>query len=448
MVTIQDVRYRYEELKKAIELRYMHEILPVLDKVKALDEVWRKNLKELDKLRHKRNELAKKIGKLKRGGQDISKLVEEAKNLELIINSYESKVKELEQEVKELLLLIPNFVDEEVPIGYDDTFNKPIEHFGKIKVRETHLKEIKPYLENHYIPYEVKKEEDVLNYWEILERANLVDTEKTSKIAGSRFYTERNCLVFLEFALNLYAIDFYRKKGFKEVIIPPYFLRKSVEEKITYFSAFEDTIFKIEGEDLVLIPTSEHAILALYSNTTFRKKELPLRILAFSHAFRKEATSLTKDIKGIFRVKQFSKVELHSMVEEGEDKKELKFLKEVFSEFIKSLEIPYRIVINSSGDMDRRAKLQMDLEGWFPGQGKYRELGSLATMGYWVSSKLGIRYLSENEKKFVNNLYSTGLATQRTICALLENHYGDGVVELPKVLHKYLPDDCKIIEVK
>ncbi|RLE68066.1 MAG: serine--tRNA ligase, partial [Thermoprotei archaeon] len=241
---------------------------------------------------------------------------------------------------------------------------------------------------------------------------------------------------------------FYSKKGFNNIIIPPYLMRKSIEEKITYYEAFRDAIYHVVEGNLILITTSEHPIAAMYIDHTFREDELPLRILAWSPAFRKEAGAHGKDTKGIFRTHQFHKVELHSITRLGEDIGELEYILKITEEFMQSLNIPYRVTLLSSGDMDRRATIQYDIEGWFPGQGRYRELFSLATMGDWVSRKINTRVQRKNGKEYVANLYATGVAIQRMLCCIIENYYNidSNLILVPEKLIKYT--GFKKIEVK
>ena len=223
-------------------------------------------------------------------------------------------------------------------------------------------------------------------------------------------------------------------------MITPYLMRKTVEEKITYFEAFVDTIFEIEKEGLILIPTSEHSIVAYFEDTIFKKEDLPLRIIAWSPSFRKEAGTHGKDMLGIFRVRQFHKVEIHSIVKKDEDFEEVdKIIKDV-QEFLESLGLPNRAVIVPSGDMDKRALKQVDIETWFPGQNRYRETHSIATVGTWVSEKLKLRYRTEKGKKeLTRNVYATGVVPQRLICAIVENHYDPDskTIKIPEPLRKY-----------
>lgn len=216
-------------------------------------------------------------------------------------------------------------------------------------------------------------------------------------------------------------------------------MRKEIEEKITYFETFQDALFNVE-DNLILISTSEHPIIAYYKDKLFDPKELPLKILAWTVCFRKEAGAHGKDTKGIYRVKQFHKAEIHVISKKDEDYDEVLRLAELVQEFLLSLNLPNRSVIVPSEDMDRRALIQIDVETWFPAENKYRETHSIATTGTWISEKLNIRYgYAGSKKELVRNVYATAAAVERLLCAIIENNYNPkrNVIEIPEALHKY-----------
>jgi seryl-tRNA synthetase len=243
-------------------------------------------------------------------------------------------------------------------------------------------------------------------------------------------------------------MEFFRSKGYgSRMMVTPYLMRRSVEEKITFFEAFQDTIFEVESEKMILIPSSEHSIVAFYQNRLFEEGELPIRVIAWSPSFRKEAGAHGKDTRGIFRVKQFHKVEIHSIVEQGQDMEELDRMTSDVQDFLDTLQLPNRSVILPTGDMDKRALKQVDVETWMPAQGAYRETHSLATLGTWVSEKLQLRYRTDkNKKNLTCNIYATAAAIQRLICAIIENHYDptSQSVHIPQVLMKYMMDVTEI----
>jgi len=470
----------------------------VVDLALELDRKRIELQKEIDNLRHGKNKISKEFASLKKEGIDIEKekkLKEELEKIEGILKEKEKEYEGTINKLIEILLTFPNFVDERVPMGGEEN-NTPIRFWGVPRVWINHLEifkeqtekwgwkiiELKELLEKpEYSKYIIDKEKlkelyyslkgekefieisynDVLNFellnkdkiipyvliewgpkhhYDLVKEFDLADTDIASQIAGSRFYIEKGIMVFLDFALSLYALEFYEQEGYKNVIIPPYLMKKDVEKRITYFESFKDTIYSVKEDDLILIPTSEHPIVAIYMDKIFNESELPLKILAWSPAFRVEAGAHGKDTKGIFRTHQFHKVELHIITTLDKDKEALEELREVFEKFIQKLNIPYRVVILASGDMDKRATIQYDIEAWFPAQGKYRELGSLAAMGDWVSRKLNIKVRRKGKTEFVANLYATGVAIQRTFCCIFENYYDPkrDVIVIPKVLQKYV----------
>lgn len=471
-INMSILRERPEVYKEIFKKRYLDASL--VDKALNLDSKWREMQKQLERLRFEINSLSRIYGFIKvRGVQDINVLLrkrrfkevwdkyrleerirEEGLNvIEEIVSKINVDIKRLEYETKNiknrliaLLYKFPNFLDSRVPIGPDETYNVAVRYWGIPKVWSNYLnkflEENKGLEKYDVIEYQPKHHYDLIRIFD------LADTDIAGKISGARFFVEKNELVFLDFALSLYALEFYSKKGFNNIIIPPYLMRKSIEEKITYYEAFRDAIYHVVEGNLILITTSEHPIAAMYIDHTFREDELPLRILAWSPAFRKEAGAHGKDTKGIFRTHQFHKVELHSITRLGEDIGELEYILKITEEFMQSLNIPYRVTLLSSGDMDRRATIQYDIEGWFPGQGRYRELFSLATMGDWVSRKINTRVQRKNGKEYVANLYATGVAIQRMLCCIIENYYNmdSNLILVPEKLIKYT--GFKKIEVK
>ena len=405
----------------------------IVEKAIELDKKWRKLLFELNQLRHERNKLAAKI----KSAKDKSKLIEEAKKLSEKIKVEEEKLKELERQLNEVLLSIPNIIHESVPIGKDDTENVPIRYWGKPKVYKEHLD---AFLAENNTEYEVIDKKPI-PHADAVEIFGWADIERAAKVSGSRFYYLLEDLVWLDFALICYALDYLAKKGFK-IVNPPYMMRYKAYEGVTAIGDFEEVLYKIEDEDLYLIATSEHPLAAMHMNEVLEEKELPLIYAGVSPCFRKEAGAHGKDTKGIFRVHQFNKVEqfVYCLPEESWDWHE-KLIKNV-EELWQGLEIPYRIVNICTGDLGIVAAKKYDLEAWMPAQGKYREMVSCSNCTDWQSYRLNIRFAEERGKPtkgFVHTLNSTAIATTRTITAIIENfQLDDGRVEIPKVLKKYL----------
>ncbi|NPA86628.1 MAG: serine--tRNA ligase [Candidatus Diapherotrites archaeon] len=449
MLSIQLIRERPDYVKDVLKKRFMEDLIPVVDQILELDREWRELLKELNTLRAERNRVSKRIGALVREGRsaEAEELKKKASELARKISEMEKKEKELREEIKKLLMLLPNVIHPDIPIGPDDSYNRPVRFWGKPKVWEGHLDSFKEQTVGFDVPYELVKEKPYHHY-DLVEMLDVVDTERAAKVAGSRFYYEKNELVFLDLALSMYALNKLVKKGFTP-LIPPYMVRRFVEEGSTYFTDFEDTIYKIEGEDLYLIPTAEHAIAGYHAGEIFEVGELPRRYVGWSPCFRKEAGSHGKDTKGIFRVHQFHKVEQFSYVYPEDSWKEHEFLIQNAEEILQELQIPYRVVDIASGDLGAVAARKFDIEGWFPGQGKYRELVSGSNCLDWQARRLNIRYRKKDgSTDFVHTLNATALAVQRVITAILENHFDGEVVKIPRVLWDYLPREMREIPLR
>ena len=277
----------------------------IIDKALKYDTAWRKSLKQLNDLRHKHNLISREIPKLK--GVEREEKIKEAKRIEKEISTLEEEVKRLEMEREKLLRSIPNVVHEDVPIGESDLDNVPIRFYGKHRVWKGHLDAFLKQTEGFKVDYEVIDWKPV-GHADALEMLGLGDTLRAAKVAGSRFYYLFEDLVWLDLALLLYALDHMAKLGFKPCI-PPYMLRRTPYEGVITLGDFEDAIYKIEGEDLYLIATSEHPMAALYMGEAIEEDQLPILLTGISPCFRKEAGTRGKDTKGIFRVHQFHKVE-------------------------------------------------------------------------------------------------------------------------------------------
>jgi len=406
----------------------------IVEKAIELDKLWRKKLYELNTLRKERNELSRRIKK-----ERDEELIKRAKELSKVIKERENELKRIEEELNSVLLSIPNIIHESVPIGEDEEDNVPIRFWGKAKVYKEHLEDFLKQTGGK-AEYEVY-DKPFVGHADAVEKFGWADIERAAKVAGSRFYYLFDDLVWLDFALTLYALDFLKKKGFK-VVNPPYMMRREAYSGVTAFSDFEEVIYKIEDEDLYLIATSEHPLAAMHMNETLGEDELPLLYAGVSPCFRKEAGAHGKDTKGIFRVHQFNKVEqfVYCLPEESWDWHER--LIENAEELWRGLGIPYRVVNICTGDLGIVAAKKYDLEAWMPAQGRYREMVSCSNCTDWQSYRLNIRFAEKRglpSKGFVHTLNSTAIATTRAITAIIENfQLEDGRVEIPKVLRRYL----------
>jgi len=375
-------------------------------------------LVEADQLRRKRNEITQAIAEARKKGQDPSALMKQAEAIPDQIKHVEAQVDQHKQEAEQILLSIPNMVHESVPFGKDENDNVEVRRWGEIPKLN-----FKP---SDHIDLGLK--------------LGLIDVEKAGQVAGARFYFLRGDLVRLNYALIQYGLDFILKKGF-QLYQPPYMLRRDVVAGAVALSDFEETIYKIENEDLYLLPTAEHALLGLHKDDILEADKLPLRYAGVSPCFRKEAGAHGRDTKGIFRVHHFEKVEqfIFSRPEDSWNLHE-ELLHNV-EEFFQSLKMPYRVVNVCTGDLGTVAAKKYDLEAWLPGQGKYREMASCSNCTSYQAVRSKIRYREKPSQPtmHLHTLNSTLIATERAIVAILENNQNtDGTVSIPKVLQSYM----------
>ncbi len=413
MVDFPVDRKRWKEnpfvFRDSLEKRFLD--VKIFDRAYDLWQKWQELKQERDRIAHELNVVSREYGKTK----DL-KVKKRAERIKEKLRQLEQRLEGIWNELEELLYKLPAPVDPRVPVGYEET-KKPIKYWGTPLVPKNKLK---VFLEDTKgaVDYEVI-EGEVPTHTELMERFGLADYERAVKVAGARFYIEKQELALMEMALIVKAVQEYTKMGY-HFIIPPFLIRKGVEKKVAYYEAFKEAIYHVVENDLVLNPTTEHVITAMYAGERFREEELPLKIVAFGPAFRKEAGAHGKDTKGLYRVHQFHKVELHIITTQEDQFDALEGVVKDWERFWqKVVKLPYRIVVVPSAEMDRRAVLQHDAEVFFPNKGIYREIGSYATMGTWVSSKLDIRV----GKELVANVYGTGATIPRTLCALVENIY-------------------------
>jgi len=401
-----------------------------------LDRRWREAVTELNSLRERRNEVNRAIPRADPGERE--ELIRTAKELGERIELLEKVVEELSNERDQVLLSMPAIIDESVPVGPDESYNKPVRFWGRPKVPRNRLDSFMEETRGFDVEYEVIDWEPSGHADELELVLKQVDTLKAGQVAGSRFFYLFKDIVWLEQALILFALDKLTRKGFLPVI-PPYMMRRDHYLGVIDLPTFEDSIYKVEGEDLYLIATSEHPLVAMHAGDTFVEEELPKLYVGLSPCFRKEAGTHGKDTKGIFRVHQFTKVEQIVFSKPEESSYWHERLIENAEELYRELEIPYRVVNIASGDLGASAAKKYDLEGWFPSQGRYRELVSCSNCVDWQSYRLRIKLDRRGRREFVHTLNSTALATTRTISAIVENHQReDGSVVIPRALRRYL----------
>ncbi len=409
----------------------------LLEKFLKYDSLYRKTLTELNKKREELNKFSrdKTLAISKRDQLQILK-----KEIKLL----ESKYREIKKQYSEILFLLPNLISKDVPDGLTEENNMPLKYFGKPKVWS---EDVEIFLhETKSKGFNVEYEEISFRpkgHAELLENVlKLGNTQQASRVAASRFYYLFDEIALIDFALTLYAIDNLTKKGY-HLVIPPYLLREKILRSALDFDSFKEMIYKVEKEDLYLIGTAEHPLLALYSGRIIEEDDLPIKLVGWSPCFRKEAGAHGKDTKGIFRVHQFHKVEqfIFSPPDEAESEKLHEELIRNAEELFKGLELPIRTVNVCAGELGDHASKKYDIEVWFPSQAKYREVVSASNCLDWQAFRGNIFYRDKKigRMKYVYTLNSTGIPTSRTICAILENYQlEDGSVQLPKVLRKYL----------
>ncbi len=417
MLDINCIREDPNRIKKDLKKRKDTEKVTWIDKLLKKDEQWKKEKQKLDKLRHKRNELTQAITKKKKAKQSAKKEIQEAKELPKKIHAQEEKVAKVKAQVDQYLLRLPNLMHETVPYGKDDTENQEVRTWGKTTEKKFPLK----------------------GHIEVAEALNIIDFERSAKIAGNGFYFLKGDLALLNRALINFAIDHLTKKGYTYVE-PPLMMRRAPYEGVTDLDAFSDMLYKVEGEDLHLIATAEHPLTAQFYKEFIEESELPVKQVGYSMCFRKEVGSAGIDTKGLFRTHQFNKVE-QIIICKPEDS--WKFHEEMIKnaeELFKKLKLPFQVVNICTGDLGIVAAKKYDLNVWMPRQKKYREAVSCSNCTDYQARRLQTTYgVIGGKKNTPHTLNSTAFATSRVLVAILENNQQkNGTVKVPKVLQPYM----------
>ncbi|MCM2325878.1 MAG: serine--tRNA ligase [Candidatus Woesearchaeota archaeon] len=425
MLDIRLIRENPDIVKKDLEKRNRPDLLEKLERVIKADKEYRESLLVSEDLRRQRNVLSAEVASLKKQGKDAEKQLKEVKDIPDKIKKEEEKTLALKAEVDGIMMELPNILHDTVPVGKDDSENKVIKEWGK-----------KPTFK-----FEPKSHVD------ILAEKDLGDTEKAGDVAGARFYYLKNDLVMLDYALLKFALDHLHSKGFI-LMEPPYMLRRGAYETMTSMADFEEVMYKIDGEDLYLIATSEHSIGVYHMNELIDVKKLPLKYAGISPCFRKEVGSHGKDTKGIFRVHQFNKIEQFVFCRQEDSWKIHEELLKAAEEVFEKLELPYHVVNVCTGDMGSIAAKKYDIEVWMPVQQKYREVVSCSNCTDYQARRLGAKYDEGGERKLTHTLNSTAIATSRAIVAIMENFQNeDGSINVPKALWPYM-NGVKVIGKK
>jgi len=425
MLDIKLIRENPEKVRENIARRHDQEKLELLDQVIALDNEWRDLVRRVNELRRRRNVISSEIGRAVKSGEDASSLKVEASKILSQLKELDAEMSSVEARLRDGLMRLPNLLHESVPYGKDDQDNVEIKRWGK-----------KP--EFSFKPK---------SHAEIAEALGIVDFERAAKTAGSGFYYLRNEFALLDHALQRFAIDFLLGRGYA-LIEPPFMLRKAAYEGVTDLSDFESVMYKIDGEDLYLIATSEHSLGSMLMNETLLADDLPIKLCGISPCFRREIGQHGRYTKGIFRVHQFHKVEqfIFCKPEESWDlHEELQRNSELLYE---KLGLHYRVVNVCTGDMGSIAAKKYDIECWMA-DGVFRETGSNSNCTDYQARRLNIKYrLKEGAppEGFVHTLNNTAIATSRTMIAIIEQYQQeDGTIRVPDALQPYM-NGMKIID--
>ncbi|WP_393971802.1 serine--tRNA ligase [Oxyplasma meridianum] len=434
MIDVKKLRENPEIFYKAAENRFYGK--EYIDRFFELDGKWRENLKRINDLKHEKNIATGEISKKIKDKLDVELIKERVRELNSKIDEMESEQKTIEAERNKAVYAIPNLLHETVPICKGDENNRLVKTWGVAKVFRDDMEEFRKATENRsqYIITEKRP----LSHVDLADKLRLVDLERAGKVAGARFYYLKNRLLKLEMALENFAVDFLSERGFS-VVEPPYMLNYQSMSGATDMETFRDTLYKIEGEDLYLISTSEHAIASMLRNEILEENELPLRIAGFSPCFRKEAGAHGKDTKGIFRVHQFNKIEQFIFCREEDSWDFLEELLKNSEEIFQKLNIPYRVVNVCSGELGSLAAKKYDIEAWFGSQGKFREVVSASNDTDYQARTLDIRYRTKDGNLTPHTLNSTAIATTRVLVAIMENNQtedGEGII-VPEALVPY-----------
>jgi len=418
LLDIKLIRENPTLVKENLKKRNDRENLKLLEELLKVDTQWRKAQTEINKLRGKRNELSLGVAKLKKQGKSTKKLLSEAKKNVALIGKKEKVLNGLEVKEKSLLMQIPNLLHETVPFGKGENENVEIKKWGSPPKFDFTPK----------------------NHMEILESLNLVDSERAAKVAGAGFVFLKNDLVLLDLAIQRFALDFLRKKGFT-IVEPPLMINRKAREGMVDPADFEMATYKIENEELYLIATSEHAIGAMLADEILDKNNLPLKVAGVSPCFRKEIGAHGKYTKGLFRIHQFNKVEQFIFCLPEQSWKLHEELQKNSEEMYQALGLHYRVVNVCTGDIGSIAAKKYDTEFWMS-DGKFREIGSNSNCTDYQARRLNIRFREKQGQApigFVHTLNNTALATSRTMIAIIEQfQQKDGSVLIPKVLQPYM----------
>ena len=416
MIDLKLLEKNFEEISKKLKSRGVEE--KILKEVKTLFEEKKKIKKELEELLNKRNTLSKQIGSLFKEGkqEEAIKLKEEVNKLKENIKQKEELLKKIEENLKQKALIIPNIPDEDVPIGKDENDNVEIKKVGEIPKFDFPPK----------------------SHDELGENLGWLDFKRGVKLAKSRFTVLKKEAAKLERALINFFLDHNKEWGFEEVYVP-FLVNESTMIGTGQLPKFKEDLFKVENEDLYLIPTAEVPLTNLFRDEIIEDLTQPIKLTSYTPCFRREAGSYGKDVKGIIRQHQFDKVELVAITRPEDSDKVFEEMVNCASNALEKLNLPYRQVMLCTGDLGFSAAKTIDIEVWIPSQNKYREISSISNTRDFQARRAKIRYKDGKKNRLVHTLNGSSLAVGRTLVAIMENYQTkDGKIEIPKVLEKYL----------
>lgn len=424
MLDIKFLRDNPDIVKQNIKNKFQDHKLPLVDEVIKLDQENRDNKKEVEALRANKNQLSKMIGGLMKDGK-----IEEAEKVKAEVAAGNDKIDELtekerqlEEEIKKRMMVIPNIIDPSVPIGKDDSENVELERFGE------------PVVPDFEVPY----------HTDIMEKFNGIDLDAARKVAGNGFYYLMGDIARLHSAVIAYARDFMIDRGFT-YCVPPFMIRSNVVTGVMSFDEMDAMMYKIEGEDLYLIGTSEHSMIGKFIDTHIKESELPYTLTSYSPCFRKEKGAHGIEERGVYRIHQFEKQEMIVICKPKDSMEWYNKLWKNTVDLFRSLDIPVRTLECCSGDLADLKVKSVDVEAWSPRQQKYFEVGSCSTLGDAQARRLGIRIKGENGNYFAHTLNNTVVAPPRMLIAFLENNLNaDGSVNIPEALRPYMGGKDKI----
>ena len=424
MLDIKFVRNNPDVVKQNIKNKFQDEKLPLVDEVIELDKRNREIKQEVEALRAEKNKASKEIGAMM-----AQKKIEEAEVLKKKvaesngrINELSEEEKEVEEKLKKNMMIIPNIIDPSVPIGKDDSENVEVERFGE------------PVVPDFEVPY----------HTDIMESFNGIDLDAARRVAGNGFYYLMGDIARLHSAVISYARDFMINRGFT-YCVPPFMIRSNVVTGVMSFAEMDAMMYKIEGEDLYLIGTSEHSMIGKFIGQTLEKDQVPQTLTSYSPCFRKEKGAHGIEERGVYRIHQFEKQEMIVVCEPEESKEWYDKLWKNTVDLFRSMDIPVRTLECCSGDLADLKVKSVDVEAWSPRQQKYFEVGSCSNLGDAQARRLGIRIKGENGSYFAHTLFNTVGAPPRMLIAFLENNLqADGSVRIPEVLQPYMGGNKEI----